>query len=67
MVWGTFLEKNFPCSNGHFHDSGGVRTLARMVWGTSAVKIEVKWAFACVKEGVKACQDALCTNVPSKR
>ena len=42
MVWGTFLEKNFPCSNGHFHDFGGVWTLARMVWGSYAVKIEVK-------------------------
>ena len=31
------------------------------------VKIEVKWVFACVKEGVIACQDALCTYVPSKR
>ena len=30
-------------------------------------KLKLKWAFACVKEGVKACQDALCTYVPSKR
>ena len=41
MVWGTFLEKNFPSSNGHLLDFGGVLTLARMVWGTYAVKIEV--------------------------
>ena len=41
MIWSTFLEKNFPSSNGHFHDFGGVRTLARMVWGSYAVKIEV--------------------------
>ena len=24
MVWGTFLEKNFPSSNGHLLDFGGV-------------------------------------------
>ena len=30
-------------------------------------KLKLKWAFACVKEGGKACQDALCTYVPSKR
>ena len=30
-------------------------------------KLKLKWAFACVKEGVKACQDALWTYVPSKR
>ena len=29
--------------------------------------LRLTWAFACVKEGVKACQDALCTYVPSKR
>ena len=23
MVWGTFLEKNFPSSNGHLLDFGG--------------------------------------------
>ena len=41
-----------------------------MVWGTYAVKIgalmQLKWAFACVKEGVKACQDA-CSNPPGKK
>ena len=42
MVWGTFLEKNLPRSNGHLLDFGGVLTLARMVWGTYAVKIEVQ-------------------------
>ena len=40
MVWGTFLEKNLPRSNGHLLDFGG--TLARMVWGTYSVKIEVQ-------------------------
>ena len=30
-------------------------------------KLKLKWAFACVKEGVKASQDALCTYVPSRR
>ena len=30
-----------------------------MVWDTYAVKIEVQLAFAFVKEGVKAYQDAL--------
>ena len=29
-----FLEKYFPCSNGHLLDFGGAYTLARMVWGT---------------------------------
>ena len=24
-------------------------------------KLKLKWAFACVKEGVKACEDAFCT------
>ena len=42
MVWGTYLEKNFPSSNGHLLDCGGVKMLARMVWGTYAVKIEVQ-------------------------
>ena len=56
MVWGTFLEKNFPSSNGHFLDFGGVWTLARMVWNTYTVKIEVKMAiclcvWVCVCEG----------------
>ena len=41
----------------------GVLTLARMVWGT----LKLTLAFACVKECVKACQDALWTYVPSKR
>ena len=34
MVWGTYLEKNCPSSNGHLVDCGGVKMLARMVWGT---------------------------------
>ena len=43
MVWGTFLEKNFPSSNGHLLDFGGVLTLARMVWGTYSEKMVKKW------------------------
>ena len=42
MVRALFLEKNFPSSNGHLLDFGGVQALAQMVWGTYAVKIEVK-------------------------
>ena len=33
--------------------------LAWMVWGTYAMTIEFIYAFACVTEGVKACQYAL--------
>ena len=58
MVWGTFLEKNFPSSNGHFLDFGGVWTLAMMVWGTYAVKIEVQMVFAQVGPEIK------CPRVP---
>ena len=36
---GHFLEKNFPSSNGHLLDFGGVETLARMVWGTYSEKM----------------------------
>ena len=42
MVWGTYLEKNCQSSNGHLLGSGGVKMLARMVWGTYAVKIELQ-------------------------
>ena len=42
LVWGTYSEKNCPSSNGHLLDCGGVKMLARMVWGTYAVKIEVQ-------------------------
>ena len=28
MVWGTYLEKNCPSSNGHLLDCGGVKMLA---------------------------------------
>ena len=41
-LWGTYLEKNCPNSNRHLLDCGGVKMLARMVWGTYAVKIEVQ-------------------------
>ena len=36
------LGKNCLSSNGHLLDFGGVKMLARMVWGTYAVKIEVQ-------------------------
>ena len=42
MVWGTFLEKNFPSSNGHLLDFWGVLTLAGMVWGTYSEKMVKK-------------------------
>ena len=42
IVRGTYLEKNCLSSNGHLLDCGGVKMLARMVWGTYAVKIEVQ-------------------------
>ena len=34
MVWGAYIEENCPSSNGHLLDFGGVKMLARMVWGT---------------------------------
>ena len=52
MVWGTFLEKNFPSSNGHFHDFGGVWTLDRVVWVTYEVKIEVKMGICLCYAGM---------------
>ena len=58
MVWGTYLEKNCPCSKWHLLVFGGVWTLARMVWGTYAVKIEVQMAFAQVGTEIK------CPRVP---
>ena len=41
--------------------------LARMVWGTYAVKIEVQMGICFFKEGVQACQDALGHISPSKQ
>ena len=45
---------------------GGSKPLPRWFGALMQWKLKLKWAFACVKEGVKACQDALCTYVPSK-
>ena len=53
MVWGTYLEKNCPSSNGHLLDCGGVKMLARMVWGTYAVKIEVQIGNCLIVGGSK--------------
>ena len=53
MVWGTYLEKNCPSSNGHLLDWGGVKMLARMVWGTYALKIEVQMGNCLIVEGSK--------------
>ena len=46
---------------------GGSEPLPGWFGAVMQWKLKLKWAFACVKEGVKACQDALCTYVPSKR
>ena len=39
MVWGTFLEKNFPSSNGHLLDFGGSKPLP----GWFGALIQRKW------------------------
>ena len=46
---------------------GGSKPLPGWFTALMQWKLKLKWAFACVKEDVKACQDALCTYVPSKR
>ena len=46
---------------------GGSKPLPGWFGALLQWKLKLTWAFACVKEGVKACQDALCTYVPSKR
>ena len=46
---------------------GGSKPLRGWFGALMQWKLKLKWAFACVKEGVKACQDALCTYVLSKR
>ena len=46
---------------------GGSKALPGWFGALMHWKLKLTWAFACVKEGVKACQDALCTYVPSKR
>ena len=42
---GHFIRGEFSKFNRHYLEFGVVKTLARMVWGTFALKIE---AFACV-------------------
>ena len=42
MVWGTYLEKNCPISNGHLLIFGGSKPLPGRFGGTYAVKIEVQ-------------------------
>ena len=60
MVWGTYFEKNCPISKGHLLVFGGSEPLPGWFGALiNAVKIEVQMAFASVKEGVKAYQDAL--------
>ena len=46
---------------------GGSKPLPGWFGALLQWKLKLTWAFACVKEGVKACQDALCTYIPSKR
>ena len=53
MVWGTYFDKNCPSSKGHLLDCGGVKMLARLVWGTYAVKIEVQMGNCLIVEGSK--------------
>ena len=71
-----YLTRSLKGSPNQIH-AGGIWAFA-WFWGGSEPlpgwfgalmqwKLKLKWAFACVKEGVKACQDALCTYVPSKR
>ena len=40
---------------------GGSKPLPGWFGALLQWKLKLTWAFACVKEGVKACQDALCT------
>ena len=42
---------------------GGSEPLPGWFGAVMQWKLKLKWAFACVKEGVKACQDALCTHI----
>ena len=45
---------------GNLLGCGGVKMLARMVWGTYAVKIEVQMGNCLIVEGVQnACKDGL--------
>ena len=67
MVWGTYLEKNCPSSNGNLLDCGGSKCLPGWFGALMQCKLKFKWVFAFVKEGVKACQDALGHLSPSKR
>ena len=67
MVWGTYFEKNCPCSKGHILIFGGSEPLPGWFGALMQWKLKFKWVFACVKEGVKACQDALGHLSPSKR
>ena len=50
MVWGTLSAPN---QMGNLLDCGGVKMLARMVWGTYAVKIEVQMGNCLIVEGSK--------------
>ena len=55
-----FIEKNFPSSKGHFIDFGGGLTLAWMVWGIYAVKIEVNMGICLCSERVLRLATMLC-------
>ena len=46
---------------------GRSKCLPRWFGALMQWKLKFKWVFACVKEGVKACQDALGHLSPSKR
>ena len=46
---------------------GGSKCLPGWFGALMQWKLKFKWVFACVKEGVKACQDALGHLSPSKR
>ena len=55
---GHFFREELSMFKGAFACIGGVSTLARMVWGTFAVKIEVQMVFALVGPEIK------CPRVP---
>ena len=46
---------------------GGSKCLPGLFGALMQWKLKFKWVFACVKEGVKACQDALGHLSPSKQ
>ena len=50
---GHLFREELSSSNGHLLGCGGVKMLARVVWGTYAVKIEVQIGNCLIVEGSK--------------